>query len=755
MVQSDDVIQSSNADGPEPSTTIPESPLLRTHSSHDIARTELRRKKKEKKKQAKQRDEIMEASIDKNKEEESARTLLEMKGYRTRTPRQHIIYNDVDDDVAASSQVVAEAALRPDQDEARTTEGYIKRKKKFSKKSKDGKRSKRARKQDETGHAPTNDQISQPDEADSYEPIYPDPSKAAEHYRPSAQSSLDQYRQNLPEAMSDSYDEPSEYGPKNNNSISYQPYSSAAQEVDTATERNPRKAHKRQKTRKHQSGADSHSSAAALADAASAANALIDPALTAEHGNWHSSRAQPREENALVEDYGIDEDELAYQTYDQTPATSKRKRRLPEFQGELAGFEKPSTPKQQATKKARTPRTSEAGTDYSEAELKTLTDYMDSYRQDHGMTSAQLNDRVQQNAKGCKRSDFWAGVCALFPNRNSGSVQKVCRRRFHNYEKRGKWDTEDDDALRMAFAIHGKSWKKVGAMLGRMAEDCRDRYRNYIVCGDNRTVGEWTQVEEERLTEAVNECKAAMREQAIDTSAEPADAEEEYGKLLNWSAVSEKMGKTRSRLQCHYKWRKMQESAQTPDGGGGRRVKSGPEATWRTKKAQQNVERWQPGDFYNLYTGLQASGSTDEAAIPWKIIGPERWRRRWESADRRVAFATRKAAVPHADARPLQDIIAILLHELEAAHHPAELQLCCERGPDSDDEGRKRKRLSHKADRPRKDDKAAHADADNANEDGDDGGEDTSWGEGAANGWIGSTEQRLVHRWQQFKANEA
>ena len=56
--------------------------------------------------------------------------------------------------------------------------------------------------------------------------------------------------------------------------------------------------------------------------------------------------------------------------------------------------------------------------------------------------------------------------------------------------------------------------------MGRMPEDCRDRYRNYLVVGENRK-SNWTQDEVDKLMAIVDEQLAVVS-------------------TVNWTLVAEK-----------------------------------------------------------------------------------------------------------------------------------------------------------------------------------------------------------------------
>ncbi len=66
------------------------------------------------------------------------------------------------------------------------------------------------------------------------------------------------------------------------------------------------------------------------------------------------------------------------------------------------------------------------------------------------------------------------------------AVYHYVRRAYHPMKQQGKWTSVEDAALAQAVQELGQSWEKVSANVGRMAADCRDRWRNHINHAENR-----------------------------------------------------------------------------------------------------------------------------------------------------------------------------------------------------------------------------------------------------------------------------
>ncbi|KAK9433779.1 hypothetical protein V1505DRAFT_362131 [Lipomyces doorenjongii] len=178
------------------------------------------------------------------------------------------------------------------------------------------------------------------------------------------------------------------------------------------------------------------------------------------------------------------------------------------------------------------------GGSFTADEINALEQFMTQYQNEHGLDYAALCRRVWANER--KKDNFWDAVASALPHRTRASVYKHVRRKYHPYELRGKWSAEDDSTLKRMVEMHGAQWKTIGRLIGRMPEDCRDRWRNYVKCGTNRGQNKWSADEENKLIEVVNGIRFG------DASGD-----------INWTAVSEKMGGIRSRIQCRYKWKKL------------------------------------------------------------------------------------------------------------------------------------------------------------------------------------------------------
>ena len=356
----------------------------------------------------------------------------------------------------------------------------------------------------------------------------------------------------------------------------------------------------------------------------------------------------------------------------QQPAKKKAKRRMPIAEGKFLPNGSDSELR--------------ASGPFSSIEIAQLEGFKDAYCEEHKLTSRQFNERIQLNAKSSTDlTTFWGDIQQVLPKRQRLSIQKFCRRHFHNYAVRAKWTKEDDEMLRQAVEEKGKHWKIVGDMIERMPEDCRDRYRNYIVNAETRNSESWTEIEVRNLCLAVDDCIQAMRdekqrlkqEEHRPTSDVDLDEIEEI-KLINWQAVSGRMGSTRSRLQCSYKWGKMKaEDKETYKSSiaadvpmpKARTSKKRNRKSWRMVRANKAVHRMLPGDEYDLLQVLAQCPVNNEGNIPWQRLGAEteegeRLRSRWTTVERKAAWEMLKARVPGRESMAWKDIVELHLTKL-------------------------------------------------------------------------------------------
>lgn len=311
---------------------------------------------------------------------------------------------------------------------------------------------------------------------------------------------------------------------------------------------------------------------------------------------------------------------------------------------------------------------------FTKPELETLDRFMDRYMQDNKLDKSQLAALIHSKAKGNEETtnNFWDMVFDLLPQRKDRrSVRLTCRRRYHNYQSRGQWSAEDDEVLRQAYERAPNKWSTIGQEIGRMPEDCKDRYQNYVGCGDKRQTGDWTEREEFLLADAVESCKQELRQMKLDEATaekKPFEEVDDWAALISFKTVSAKMDYARSGLQCRQHWKRMAArdarlayETQNP---------SKKKKTWRDAQAVDNWNRMLPGDKYAILQQVLDTNTISEYNIPWKLITASHPESKWTTKDRKTAFEKMKGLVePQAT---LSDTLHELIRYFEE-HHREEL----------------------------------------------------------------------------------
>ena len=332
---------------------------------------------------------------------------------------------------------------------------------------------------------------------------------------------------------------------------------------------------------------------------------------------------------------------------------------------------------------------SEKGGAFTAEEGSKLDAFRDDYCQSNNLPISQFNRLIQSAIRyNGQTAALFNEIHDILPYRPRISVQRFCRRRFHNFSARGTWTQEEDEELRMAVAEKGKAWKAIGEMIERMPEDCRDRYRNYLVNSEHRNTEQWTESEVKNLAAAIMDCMRLMKDERRRTTENPDrknsgvlnDSQHvvEDEKLVNWQMVSDRMGTYgggRSRLQCSLKWsqikgrdRKDILQAISEAQNGGSKKPAQKNKGWRMKRASKKVANMKPGDLFTFLQAILNCGAPVEGNIPWKSLGDERFRATWTGTDKKAAWSKMKQGVNGYDCRKYRDLASYMISRTLAQH---------------------------------------------------------------------------------------
>ncbi|AET39915.1 DNA-binding protein REB1 Ecym_5138 [Eremothecium cymbalariae DBVPG len=338
----------------------------------------------------------------------------------------------------------------------------------------------------------------------------------------------------------------------------------------------------------------------------------------------------------------------------------------------------------EAVKKAAhiiNPQTQSTGKSFDETEEEALEQFVQDYQVIKGMTRRQICERIWSNER--RKDDFWTNICRVLPYRTRSSIYKHVRRKYHIFDQRGKWTPEEDAELARWCMEKEGQWSNIGKVLGRMPEDCRDRWRNYIKCGASRASNKWSPEEEEKLKTVITEILESApkviedldgdKDDGYETADENRDtadpgissaenviahniklANGDVGSesdknsksntsltnksssprdVINWTIVSERMGGRRSRIQCRYKWNKLLKK----------------EAMNKIKTISDEDKTW-------LLVKLKDLGFTEDSQVDWEELSALMPGRRWTGTELKLCYEKLRTSVRQYKKKPISEI---------------------------------------------------------------------------------------------------
>ncbi|CCK71545.1 Nsi1p KNAG_0H01320 [Huiozyma naganishii CBS 8797] len=296
-----------------------------------------------------------------------------------------------------------------------------------------------------------------------------------------------------------------------------------------------------------------------------------------------------------------------------------------------------------------------SGKAFDANEETALDQFIEEYRNIKKFTRKQTCERIWTN--GRRKDDFWINICKVLPYRTRSSIYKHVRRRYHIFDQRGKWTQDEDAELAKLCAEKEGQWSEVGKALGRMPEDCRDRWRNYIKCGSNRAANKWSETEEALLKKVISDMveEAKIYQDRVDNGLISAEVEDEqkafrgprgkkmsgkpnFKDVINWTVVSERMGGTRSRIQCRYKWNKLVRK----------------QAISKIEKVRGDDKRWIVGKLRDL-------GFTDDSQVDWEELATLKPGSKWSGLELKLCYEKMRTMVKFYKERSISEIAKSLL----------------------------------------------------------------------------------------------
>lgn len=287
------------------------------------------------------------------------------------------------------------------------------------------------------------------------------------------------------------------------------------------------------------------------------------------------------------------------------------------------------------------------GKSFDAVEEQALEHFVGDYQAIKNLSRRQICERIWSNER--RKDDFWTNICKVLPYRTRSSVYKHVRRKYHIFEQRGKWTPEEDQELAQLCMEKEGQWSEIGKTLGRMPEDCRDRWRNYVKCGNNRASNKWSPQEEEHLKQVISELLDSVEpqdDQSYDTDEVHMDGKAKAGKkkkqdskdTINWTVVSERMGGTRSRIQCRYKWNKLLKK----------------QAMSKIKSISEDDKTW-------ILEKLRDMGFTEDSQVDWDELATLMPGRQWSGTELKLCYEKLRTGVKYYKDRTINQICKELI----------------------------------------------------------------------------------------------
>ncbi|KND92988.1 RNA polymerase I termination factor [Tolypocladium ophioglossoides CBS 100239] len=300
---------------------------------------------------------------------------------------------------------------------------------------------------------------------------------------------------------------------------------------------------------------------------------------------------------------------------------------------------------------------------FTDDELARIARAVESFRVENGITHEEVNEMIQApggTTAGDAHAQLWVRIFAECPDRHRQKVINISRKKFHNFVARGTWTVEQDTELSELISVHGQKWSKIAAIINRHPEDLRDRYRNYLVCGPNQRKDSWDEAEEANLTQHVIDAMHTI-DQLRATDPNRHLLTRSYDEIIDWQGISEKMNRTRSRLQCITKWKALNIRTNGKD----KLVSNKPDSqiSFRLEKARRQLSAMPEEERFRLLLAIQGTAVGKDSKIPWLKLVDKNFRNQWHRTTQALLWRRLKQAVPGWEAQTTRDCARFLIEQ--------------------------------------------------------------------------------------------
>ncbi|VUC25454.1 unnamed protein product [Clonostachys rosea] len=307
---------------------------------------------------------------------------------------------------------------------------------------------------------------------------------------------------------------------------------------------------------------------------------------------------------------------------------------------------------------------------FTEDELNRISGGVEFFRNEKDLTQTEVNEMIHAaggTTAGEAHAQLWTRLFAECPDRHRQKVINITRKKFHNFVARGTWTPDQEAELRDLIQVHGTKWSRIAGLINRHPEDIRDRYRNYVVCGDAQRKDAWNEEEEGRLAQYVIDAMQAIDDlRAMQPSREM--LRKPYEELIDWQNISERMDRTRSRLQCITKWKSMNLRIHSKD----QLASLQPDAriSFNLERARRQINAMPEEERHRLLLAIKNTAAGTEAKIPWQKLVDKTFRNDWHRSTQVLLWHRLKKTVDGWESKSVRDNAQQLLDQL---NHTGEL----------------------------------------------------------------------------------
>jgi hypothetical protein len=198
---------------------------------------------------------------------------------------------------------------------------------------------------------------------------------------------------------------------------------------------------------------------------------------------------------------------------------------------------------------------------------------------------------------------------------------------------------------------HGTKWSLIGQLINRHRKDVYDRWRNYLVAGNNMKKQYWDEDEEKQFLDIVHEALYIIQAEREKNPATYGGKTNE--EVVDWGVIADRMNFTRSRLQCQEKWRRMREKNRINGTALAAMVES--DERWRMKKARQEIRTMSHADMYHIVLAIPAvnGDAREDKEIVWDAV-LESQRKKFHKYTAMLLWSRLRQLVPDQETKDVQ-----------------------------------------------------------------------------------------------------